>query len=1048
MITAKDFYLLRTPYLPLDFLRQFEGVSLSRLSEHLKVTFDDPALQEAIYIASPELFGEFMKWKQGNVTDEKNEQKLVLSLYRYLLRMSSRCTPYGLFAGCAVGRFDEHTRVALAGPANFRKHSRLDMNYVAELAALVADIPGIRRHLLYYPNTSLYKIADRYRYAEFSVKNKYRNYHLAEVTVTDYLEKIIEAASSGASLASLAKLIVNEDVSETEASEFVAELVQSQVLVSELEPAITGEEFFTTLVRRTGEIPGASGISDKLREIQLLLQDGSAGIQHYLDTNALVKELLPETESKDLIQTDLFISTQQNTIHAGFMNDLRNQLEKLLPLARMNSQADMQNFREAFTARYGDQEVPLAWALDTESGIGYAGFNAGQADHTPLVDDIFPEYAPEGAPVSNDKFYQFQLDKLRMCLNGSSSEIELTDADLAGLQTAGQVSLPDSMYLKGSLLAGNSEAIDAGDYRFDLSGFGGPSAATMLGRFCHGDAELYEKTAESLREEEQFNHDAIYAEVVHLPESRVGNILLRPQLRGYEIVYLGNGSVPAERQIPLADLMVRVQNNTVFLRSIKFNKRVIPRLSTAHNFVSGSLPVYKFLCDLQFQHLHNAISWHWNKLKDEPFLPRVRYGKIILSKATWTINKKDIPGLNSKNAPAELPGDFRTRFSLPRFVVIAEADNELLIDLENEPCLHILATSLQKKEKLVLKEFLNTPENCFVESARGKHTNEIIIPLTRVAAPESPLRSKMRLHNQHNLARNFMAGSEWLYVKIYCGTNSGERLLKEVIRPLVQELENDRIIDQWFFIRYADPDNHIRIRFHHATNACFWKEVLERLHVKLNEQPAGRMAYKVQVDTYEREIERYGANTMEASEAFFHFDSEAVTGIIDMLEGEDGEQFRWLLAMRGVDMLLDDFQYTLDAKAGLLKQLQQAFYKEFGGGKPLSDQLNGKYREHMQQIRSFLDENNDAENGIEEAVALFINRSINLRRVVRGLKRSLITEPYLSMDNLVSSYIHMFLNRIFISNQRKHELVIYHFLSKYYDSQKAIRKSAGSLERV
>src|SRR5688500_5203080 len=129
MITAHDFYLLRTPYLPLDFIRQFEGVSLSELSERLKVTFDDPALQEAIYIASPELFGEFMKWKQGTVTDEKSEQKLVLSLYRYLLRMSSRCTPYGLFAGCAVGRFDDQTRVTLADTAQYKKHSRLDMNY-------------------------------------------------------------------------------------------------------------------------------------------------------------------------------------------------------------------------------------------------------------------------------------------------------------------------------------------------------------------------------------------------------------------------------------------------------------------------------------------------------------------------------------------------------------------------------------------------------------------------------------------------------------------------------------------------------------------------------------------------------------------------------------------------------------------------------------------------------------------------------------------------------------------------------------------------------
>ncbi len=40
----------------------------------------------------------------------------------------------------------------------------------------------------------------------------------------------------------------------------------------------------------------------------------------------------------------------------------------------------------------------------------------------------------------------------------------------------------------------------------------------------------------------------------------------------------------------------------------------------------------------------------------------------------------------------------------------------------------------------------------------------------------------------------------------------------------------------------------------------------------------------------------------------------------------------------------------------------------------------------------------------------------------------------------MQSYIHMFLNRLFVTQQRKYELIVYHFLEKYYSSRIAITK--------
>src|SRR5581483_12319404 len=108
----------------------------------------------------------------------------------------------------------------------------------------------------------------------------------------------------------------------------------------------------------------------------------------------------------------------------------------------------------------------------------------------------------------------------------------------------------------------------------------GPSGARILGRFCHADDELHHLVRAHLTTEEAPHPDRIYAEVVHLPEGRVGNILSRPVLRGYEIPYLGRSGAPADRQIPLADLFVSVQGERIVLRSRRLRREFVATATT------------------------------------------------------------------------------------------------------------------------------------------------------------------------------------------------------------------------------------------------------------------------------------------------------------------------------------------------------------------------------------------------------------------------------------------------------------------------------------
>ncbi|MBK7936654.1 MAG: lantibiotic dehydratase [Lewinellaceae bacterium] len=89
---------------------------------------------------------------------------MIISLTRYLLRMSTRCTPFGLFAGCTLGAWGEQHDVRLALPGQFIRHTRPDMDYLCQLAQSLAQLPGIKEFLRYQPNSSLLHNRTKYSF--------------------------------------------------------------------------------------------------------------------------------------------------------------------------------------------------------------------------------------------------------------------------------------------------------------------------------------------------------------------------------------------------------------------------------------------------------------------------------------------------------------------------------------------------------------------------------------------------------------------------------------------------------------------------------------------------------------------------------------------------------------------------------------------------------------------------------------------------------------------------------------------------------------------
>ena len=244
-------FVLRTPLLPLDFyLKLTENDILT--DKEIKEAFRSPIIREAIFLASPSLYKEIIKWTE---TDEENE-KLKYALLKYLTRMASRCTPFGLFAGCCIGGFGEKTSIRLKGPFENGRHTRFDMNFLVALSQDLARDAIVKKNLLFYPNTSIYRVGNEYRYIEYKYVNGKRQHQIVEVGHSEYVQLIFEKAKNGARLSELTMELVTDEISLAESTEFIEELVESQFLISDLEPSVSGPEFSKQILANLKKLEG------------------------------------------------------------------------------------------------------------------------------------------------------------------------------------------------------------------------------------------------------------------------------------------------------------------------------------------------------------------------------------------------------------------------------------------------------------------------------------------------------------------------------------------------------------------------------------------------------------------------------------------------------------------------------------------------------------------------------------------------------------------------------------------------------------------------
>lgn len=705
-------YIVRTPLFSCkNFIEKFNKKEIS--DSELKEITGNSIFKEAIYLASPYLYEEVAKWMNSEKQFlSKDDQKLKNTILKYYSRMSTRCTPFGLFSCVGLGEFGEE--MINRGYASHQdqtkdgqlvRDTKLDMYFLVCLAQYFVQSPEIRNKLFLFPNNSIYRIGNKIRYVEYQYNGEKRDYIISSAPLSSELQQILELSKEGKTLQQLAETLINHEITREESLEFINELIDNQVLVSELEPNVSGKDFLDILIFILEKIEADKELNILISvKNQLTKLDQNIGnpILKYTQTEELIKSFGAEYEKKYLFQTDLY-SESPFVLPNHWKKEVKKGVIFLNKLNRVQKNNYLEKFKKAFNERFQTQEVSLVYVLDAEVGIGYNQDNAAKGLHPYLEDlQLSTSKKDQDLYIKLSPVHTILNEKLQNALLEDGYKIELSDDDFKDFEE-NRDDLPDTISFLAEIISDNDQE------KLFLNTSTGSSAANLLGRFCSERSEMQVLSKSIAKKEEELNPDYILAEIVHLPEARIGNVIRRPTLRQYEIPYLSQSVLPKEKQILVDDLYISLKNERIVLRSKKLNKEIRPCLTSAHNYSGNTLPVYHFLSDLYSQDIRKGLYFTWGGLEDiYKFLPRVEYGNIILSKAQWKIAEKDIPSFDLQDREYFLIQleDWRIKRKIPSWIQWVSFDNTLTMNLENYDMAKLFIETIKIKKSIIIEEFL------------------------------------------------------------------------------------------------------------------------------------------------------------------------------------------------------------------------------------------------------------------------------------------------------------------------------------------------------
>lgn len=827
----------------------------------LREVWADEDLAEALQHASPALASQVRALCSSDTPAPRDVRRTVASVVRYVLRAEHRATPFGLFAGVASAAIG--ARAGTAWGSDHAVIGRASAEWLTAVVERLESCPDLLERLLVVLNNTVARRGDRlivpYR---SDARDDRKRAVETSIGLTDPVRAVLDATRAPVRVGVLAHKIAAEfpAAGPEKVRRLVQELIRHQVLITNLHAPSTETDALHHLLCQLDAVDAGtvSPVADTVRELRSVYE-GLRDCDTRIDRNrvtARMRALVPGLRRHPLA-LDLRLDAQ-----VELPQEIAREVERAaFALTRVSANPygteSWKAYQRRFYERYGiGTMVPLKEVV-ADSGTGFPdGYPGAPADvRRPRLsarDDTLVRLAQAAVLDGRD-------------------EVVLTDELIAAMDTGPEhPRVPPHLEVGVRVHAASAEELQSGRFRLEVVSVSRGVGVTT-GRFL---SVLAPKDRESLA-----------TELTDLPAADAGTVPAQlsfppllptsahvtraPQVLAAVISVQEHRATGGDVLTP-NDLAVACDGRRMYLAAPELGQRIEAVGMHALNLKEHTPPLVRFLTELSRAQCAQVTPFDWGAAHTMPFLPRLRYGRTVLAPARWRLEAPELPGRHRPQTEWETALDeWRGRRQMPRRVYLAENDRRLLLDLDQAGHRTLLRQHLNRGRLAVLVE---APEADAYGWCGGR-AHEVVVPLKATRPPAWPTLPTPAPARAFSPAQIQTPGvSSLLLATLYGDLRRQDTLLTQHLPGLLDQLG----CPPWWFIRFRDPHQHLRVRIALPDLDAF-AEAARTVSTWADELRAAGLLSDLRFPTSYREMGRWGSGTAwDAAEDVFCADSRAV----------------------------------------------------------------------------------------------------------------------------------------------------------------------------